>query len=94
MIKGYKQQILNGQALQRLTKPIYKPSINLNVEEYDEYRGHYRMTKHFQRKAPAVIMPDPSRTPYEKVSANLQNDTISQDSFSKSDFFGNPIMGI
>ncbi|MGG1343871.1 hypothetical protein ABE244_25605 [Bacillus toyonensis] len=94
MIPGYKQQFLNGIAYQRLNAPIFTPATSLNVEDYDEYQGSYKMLVTHHNKQPGPVYPNPASAPYEKVGVNLRNDKLHDNDFPKAEFFGNPIMGI
>ncbi|MCU5087552.1 hypothetical protein OCA23_30285 [Bacillus cereus] len=93
MLPNYKQDILNGQAFKALNKPLHMPKHNLNVADA-EYMGNYKMRVHHENKMPRLITPSPASMPFEQVHHDLQNETVKQEDFPQSEWFGSPIASI
>ncbi|KQB17961.1 hypothetical protein AL712_32945, partial (plasmid) [Bacillus thuringiensis] len=62
----YKRDNLNRHAFRALDKPVYEPSINLNVE-FDEYLGSYALLVKHTAKQPKMVVADPIKEPWEKT---------------------------
>lgn len=94
MLEGnYKQQLLNGVALQRLWRPEVRPAIELAVAEEEDMVAHAMSQISIDRQKP-IITPNMATASYEDSHINMSA-TLSIDDFPNDNFWlGNPYPNI